>query len=127
MVSLIRRTDLAAAIEKGDVTVVDALPASYYEQQHLPDALNLVEDDVAVRAESLLPDKAARIVTYCSNARCGNSGAVAHQLEKLGYQHVQKYAEGIQDWTEAGFPVEHGPSSPSTSTEATAGRLPERS
>jgi rhodanese-related sulfurtransferase len=27
-------------------------------------------------------------------------------LERLGYTDVRKYAEGIQDWTEAGLAVE---------------------
>ena len=69
-------------------------------------ALNLVEADVEARAGQLLPDKDAAIVTYCSNAACGNSQAVANKLEKLGYTNVRKYREGIQDWVEAGLPAE---------------------
>ena len=106
MTTLISRDDLRAAIEAGAVTVVDALPESYYAQQHLPGALNLVEEDVADRAAALLPDKNAAIVTYCSNPSCGNSQAVASLLTNLGYTNVRKYREGIQDWVEAGLSVE---------------------
>jgi rhodanese-related sulfurtransferase len=106
MTTLISRPDLQALITAGTVTVVDALPESYYDQKHLPGALNLVEADVADLAEGLLPDKAATIVTYCSNAACGNSQAVANRLEKLGYTDVRKYRDGIEDWVEAGLPVE---------------------
>ena len=106
--ALISRDDLAAAIERADVTVVDALPDSYYEQQHLPGALNLVEDDVAHRAAELLPDKDAAIVTYCSNEACPNSGNVARRLTNLGYTNVRKYREGIQDWVGAGLPTASG-------------------
>ncbi len=70
--------------------------------------MNLVADDVAARAGELLPDLAAAIVTYCSNASCGNSQAVASKLEQLGYADVRKYRDGIQDWSEAGVPVESG-------------------
>lgn len=56
----------------------------------------------------LLPDKDAALVTYCSNAACANSGQVASKLEKLGYTNVRKYAGGIQDWSEAGLPIESG-------------------
>ncbi len=108
MTALISRDDLVAAIDTGTVTVVDALPGSYYDQQHLPGAVNLVEDDVADRATNLVPDKATAVVTYCSNESCGNSAAVAHRLEQLGYTNVRKYAGGIQDWVEAGLPVETG-------------------
>ena len=108
MTALISREELRAAVEAGAVTVVDALPESYYTQQHLPGALNLVSDEVEARAGALLPDKAAPIVTYCSNVTCANSEAVAQRLEKLGYTGVRKYREGIQDWVEAGLPVESG-------------------
>jgi rhodanese-related sulfurtransferase len=32
----------------------------------------------------------------------------AAQLTKLGYTNVRKYAEGKQDWSEAGLPLEQG-------------------
>ena len=47
-------------------------------------------------------------MTYCSNTACPNSGQVAAKLESLGYRNVRKYAEGIQDWVEAGLPTESG-------------------
>lgn len=108
MTTLISRAELQAAIEATSVVPVDALPESYYAQQHLPGALNLVADDVEARAATLLPDKNAVIVTYCANPACPNSGQVAAKLESLGYSNVRKYAEGIQDWVEAGLPVESG-------------------
>lgn len=106
MTELITRTDLEVLVATGDVVLVDALPASYYDQLHLPGALNLVESDVGTEASRLLPDKGATIVTYCSNEACGNSQAVANRLERLGYTAVRKYREGIQDWVAAGNPTE---------------------
>ena len=108
MTTLISRDELHAAIQAGSVTVVDALGGSYYEQQHLPGAIPLVEADVAAQAAALLPDKEAAIVTYCSNTACPNSGIVATLLTKAGYTNVRKYAEGIQDWVESGLPTETG-------------------
>jgi rhodanese-related sulfurtransferase len=101
-----RRNQLRAEIDAGTVTVVDALGGEYYAQQHLPGAIALVADDVAARAAGLLRDKAAAIVTYCSNPACPNSQQVANLLIRLGYSNVRKYREGIQDWVEAGLPVE---------------------
>lgn len=106
MPTLISRDDLKAALDDGKVIVVDTLPESYYAQQHLPGALNLVESDVAARAPELLPDLGATIVTYCSNTSCNNSHAVAARLEKLGYSDVRRYREGIEDWHNAGLPTE---------------------
>ncbi len=109
MTALITRDELRAEIEAGAVTIVDALPGTYWAQQHLPGALNLVEDDVDANAPTLLPDKGAAIVTYCSNSSCGNSQAVAARLEQLGYRNVRKYRDGIQDWVAAGLPTERHP------------------
>jgi len=106
MTALISRDDLRAAIEAGAVTVVDALGGQYWARQHLPGAVPLVAADVAAHAAELLPDRAAAIVTYCSNPACPNSGQVAEPLARLGYGDVRKYRDGIEDWVAAGLPVE---------------------
>ena len=106
MTALITRGDLQDAIAAGHVTVLDALGGEYYAQQHLPGAIPLTPGDVDAQAAALLPDRGAAIVTYCSNTACPNSGQVADRLTALGYTDVRKYREGIQDWVEAGLPVE---------------------
>lgn len=108
MTDTITRSEVQAGIDAGALVLVDALPESYYAQQHLPGALNLVADHVEDRAATLLPEKSAAIVTYCSNRTCPNSGQVAAKLEKLGYTNVRKYPDGIQDWVEAGLPTQNG-------------------
>ncbi len=109
MPELITRTDLQAAIEADDVVVLDALGGAYYEQQHLPGAIPLTEAEVIDRAHVLLPDRQTAIVTYCSNEACPNSSNVARKLIEAGYTNVRKYREGIQDWVQAGLPIETGP------------------
>ena len=108
MTQTINRDQVKAGLDDGTLVLIDALPESYYAQQHLPGAINLVAADVHARAHLLLPDKDAALVTYCSNLACANSGQVARKLEKLGYTNVRKYAEGIQDWIEAGLPTQIG-------------------
>ncbi len=65
MTTTITRDEVAAGIADGSLTLVDALPETYYAQQHLPGALNLAVDDVEARAAALLPDRTATVVTYC--------------------------------------------------------------
>lgn len=108
MTSTITRDELKTGLDEGSITAVDALPEDYYAQQHIPGAVNLVADDVGEWAGRLLPDKAAAIVTYCSNPACANSSQVAAKLERLGYTNVRKYADGIQDWVESGLATETG-------------------
>ncbi|MEV5834594.1 hypothetical protein [Nocardia sp. NPDC052112] len=45
-------------------------------------------------------------MTWCSNNACQNSELVAGKLRALGYTNVRAYRAGIQDWTEAGMPIE---------------------
>lgn len=107
MATVLSRADLQQLLSEGvGVTLVDALPESYYAQQHLPGAINLVEPDVDALAPRLLPDREATVVAYCSNEACSNSKAVARRLEALGYADVRTYPGGIQDWVDAGLPTE---------------------
>jgi rhodanese-related sulfurtransferase len=108
MPALITRDQLRAEIAAGTVTVVETLGPLYYESAHLPGAINIPHTHVSALATSLLPDKDAPIVTYCSNTACRNSEIAANELVALGYINVRKYAEGKQDWTEAGLPLESG-------------------
>ena len=106
MTNTITRDQLRAEIEAGRVVVVETLGPQYYEDAHLPGAINIPHTEVGRLAPSLLPDRDAAIVTYCSNTECRNSEIAANQLRALGYVNVRKYAEGKQDWLAAGLPVE---------------------
>ena len=105
MTALITRDELQTAIGRGTVTIVDALGGDYYAKQHLPGAVALAPGDVDALAPAVLPDKGAAIVTYCTGPSCPNSGQVADRLTALGYAHVRKYREGIEDWVGAGLPT----------------------
>ena len=108
MAGLITRQELASAIDAGGVVVVEALGPQYFESGHLPGAINIPHTEVIDLAPSLLPDKDAAIVVYCSNVQCQNSAIAQGELRGLGYTNVRKYAEGKQDWEAAGLPLETG-------------------
>ena len=108
MTPTITRDELRTAIDAGVVVVVETLGPLYYGEAHLPGAINIPHVQVGELAPQLLPDREAAIVTYCSNVDCRNSEVAAAQLLALGYTNVRKYAEGKQDWREAGLPLESG-------------------
>jgi rhodanese-related sulfurtransferase len=103
MAKTITRDELHRAIQAGSVTVVETLREEHFAAGHLPGAIHIHFEQIGVRAPELLPDKHAPIVTYCSNTACRNSEIAANQLAKMGYTNVRKYAEGKQDWHEAGL------------------------
>lgn len=110
MTPIIGRDELKATLDRGEaVTIVEALPEQYYRKAHLPGALLLPHDQVDRLAPSLLLDKSTAIVVYCADLPCANSGIAAARLRELGYTNVRDYAEGKQDWLDAGYPTESGP------------------
>ena len=49
--------------------------------------------------------KADLIVVYCAGKTCAASKQAAENLAAMGYTNVSAYEGGLQDWTEAGFPL----------------------
>jgi rhodanese-related sulfurtransferase len=111
MVATITRDELKSKLDRGEsLVLVEALPEKYFNDAHLPGAINIPHDAVEALAPTLLPEKGAQIVVYCANAPCKNSGIAAARLAELGYINVRDYHEGKADWIAAGYPVEKAPS-----------------
>ncbi len=107
MSEAISSSDLFSMINSEDVPVViEALPAHYYNTEHIPGAINIPLDEIADQAALLVPDKRMRVVVYCANALCKNSQQAAAVLRQMGYVSVYEYTDGKQGWREAGFPLE---------------------
>lgn len=69
MPATIGREELKAKIERGDgVVLVEILDPEYYENAHLPGAVNLPLDRLGELAPKILPDKDADIVVYCMSS-----------------------------------------------------------
>jgi rhodanese-related sulfurtransferase len=107
MTRTITRSEIQELLDAGtDVQFVETLRAEHFDLGHLPGAVHLHFEAVEEQAASVLPDKDALIVTYCSNAACQNSRIAAEKLAKLGYSNVRRYEAGKQDWTDAGLALE---------------------
>ena len=102
----IDREAVAAVIDAGTATVVEALPAPYYDEAHLPSAQNLPHDSDEATIAAVLPDRDATVVVYCSNLACQNSTVLSRRLVQLGYTDVREYEGGKEDWITAGAPVD---------------------
>lgn len=88
----ITREELEAKLDRGEeVVLVETLGQRYYEDAHLPGAINIPHTEVDALAPQMLPDKSAQIVVYCSNRACQNSPQAARKLDTLGYKNVYDY------------------------------------
>ena len=105
----ITREELKAKLDRGEeVFLVETLGPRYYEDAHLPGAINIPHTEVDGLAPRMLPDKSAQVVVYCSSGACKNSPRAARRLDALGYENVYDYGEGKQGWMGAGLPTESG-------------------
>lgn len=102
-------TDLIAKVHANHAVLVEALPARYFDQGHLPGAVNINVGETKVKAPALLPTRDADIVVYCASATCTNSDQVAVQLNALGYSNVSVFKGGKAEWEAAGHALEGVP------------------
>jgi rhodanese-related sulfurtransferase len=109
LVTPISRDQLKAKLDRADsFALLEALPATYFEDAHLPGARNLPHDQVDALASVMVPDRSTEVVVYCANTPCPNSAIAARRLQALGYTNVREYVEGKEDWVNAGLPIERG-------------------
>src|SRR6266699_890225 len=87
---------------KEDFRLVMALAEWAYQAKHIPGSIHFSTTREAL--QSL--DKEDEIVVYCSDESCIASKALGQLLERNGYTHVLHYAGGLQDWEQAGYPLE---------------------
>ena len=51
-------------------------------------------------------DSSNEIVVYCTNLDCPASKLLYRELEGAGYGRLRRYADGIDGWLKAGYPLE---------------------
>jgi rhodanese-related sulfurtransferase len=100
---LISRDELKQKLERKDqFQLVMALGDWQYRAKHIPGSLHFATLEEAL--VELSPDE--EIVVYCSNSACPASVIAYEYLLHHGYTHVRRYAGGILDWEQAGYPLE---------------------
>jgi rhodanese-related sulfurtransferase len=106
---LISGADLKDRIDRWkDLKLVFVLGEWQYNTKHIPGSLNLPCSPDLYKSEDALQglDRDDEIVVYCSSEVCYASIAVYHLLVKRGYKNVSRYAGGLLEWENAGYPVD---------------------
>jgi rhodanese-related sulfurtransferase len=105
--SLIEREELKAWIENDqDVVIIDARSDQYDDGQRIPKAIALPHTSDETSIYETIPCYSAILVVYCTNLRCPASKFLIRKLINMGYENIYKYVEGIEDWIDAGYPIE---------------------
>ena len=101
--NLIDRDELKARLDReDDFKLVMVLGEWGYRAKHIPGSLNVTTPEAAQELLDLGDD----IVVYCSWDGCPASKYAYALLENAGYTNISRYAGGIADWEEAGYPLE---------------------
>lgn len=102
MSKIVTREQLQARLAANPALVLlEALPAKYFQDWHLPNARHFPHDQARQLAPRVVPDTSAEIVVYCASKTCRNSHIAADVLQQMGYADVAVYAGGKEDWKEA--------------------------
>ncbi|MGB8411647.1 MAG: rhodanese-like domain-containing protein [Candidatus Binatus sp.] len=101
-----------SAVESKSALILDARPSLFFEQGHVPGALNLARDDFAHDYRDLAGVLQAAtdkpIIVYCSGGECHDSRLVANALLSLGFGNVSVFTGGWDAWSAAGLPASKG-------------------
>lgn len=83
-----------------DYVLVDVRDAAEFQEGHIPTAISIPAEQLAVRSEVLPKEK--KVVVYCNS---GSRSYMAYRkLMRMEYKNI--YQSIFADWKEAGYPVE---------------------
>jgi len=85
--------------------LVEVLPESAYEREHLPGAVNVPFTALDATTVADL-DPAAPTVVYCYDHECDLSARAAHRFESFGFTDVYDYVSSKAAWMACGLPIE---------------------
>lgn len=101
--NVISKEELYEKIQRGDdFRLIMALDRRAYEQMHIPGSLHFETVDEA--AEAIDPEE--EVIVYCSNPMCPVSIQTYRALEQRGFTNLYRFAGGVTEWMEAGYPME---------------------
>lgn len=97
----INREELEKLLKSGEkFTLLDVIPAEYYQRAHLPGAKNCCVYEMTFLEKVALevPNKEELLIVYGSGIHSRDSCTAQEKLERNGYQQVRVYRGGIEEW-----------------------------
>lgn len=94
-----RQLDMNEAVEmmenEKDYIILDVRTEQEFEEQHIPNAINVPNETIGTKEISELPDKEQLLMVYC---RSGNrSKQASEKLVEIGYSNIVEFG-GMKDW-----------------------------
>ncbi len=99
-IALVQLSEMLDFLREDSRLLVDARSAAEYAQGHIPSAISLPFESMAmtpeVIAQVLASEKAP--IFYCSGVECDDSLLLALELRKLGREDVAVFIGGMELW-----------------------------
>jgi rhodanese-related sulfurtransferase len=89
---------------KEPAVILDVRDPDEFAGGHLPGAVNISRGTLEFRVRDKLPDRGAKIIVYCLTV--GRAALAARTLQILGYRNVVLLNAPLQEWLQAGYPLE---------------------
>jgi rhodanese-related sulfurtransferase len=96
-------TDAAAKAKSSDTVIIDVRDKDEFDENHIPDAVNMSRGLIEIEIEEKFPDRNTTIICHCGGG--GRSALAAESLQKMGYKNVRSMAGGFRAWKAAGLPT----------------------
>lgn len=99
----ISREELKISLDRREpVQVIMTLSPWAYDRLHIPGSAGIEAlADLVLNQQRDQP-----VILYDSNPACPASYRAYYLLKSLGFTNVRRFAGGIEEWMEAGYPVE---------------------
>ena len=81
--------------QESNYIILDVRRADEFAAGHIPNAINVANEDIGTDEIAELPDKDQLIMVYCRSGR--RSKEASEKLLKLGYTNIVEFG-GILDW-----------------------------
>ena len=81
--------------DEKDYIILDVRRPDEYAEGHIPEAINVPNEEIGTAEIAELPNKSQLILVYCRSGR--RSKEASEKLVKLGYTNIVEFG-GIQDY-----------------------------
>jgi rhodanese-related sulfurtransferase len=107
-VSSVSLPTAAEELKKGETLFVDAMPANFYDKEHIRGAINMPLPlfELVYLMTFGDEDKAKKIVVYGRTISRPYDLEVANKLALRGYKNTRFLDGGLSEWKKKGYPVE---------------------
>jgi rhodanese-related sulfurtransferase len=101
--NLISLEELKKKIDNNDdFKLVMSIDEFAFNAKHIPGSIQVDNEE---KAKKLLSPE-DEIVVYCSGPSCMSSAYAYNLLTKAGFANIRRFAGGLEEWEEAGYPLE---------------------